>query len=52
MSKKNFCFIPAFERYDEEYTDSQLRELWGITDEEWEYIDSKISAIDGDNNAN
>ena len=27
------------------YSDEQLCELWGITDDEWEYIDSRITSV-------
>ena len=30
---------------DEIYTDERLKKLWGITDEEWKYIDSRICNI-------
>ena len=43
VTKKNFCFVPSLEKYVGEYTDEQLRTLWDISDEEWEYIDSRIS---------
>lgn len=52
ISKKNYCFIPALDRYEGEYTDNQLCKMWGITEEEWNFIDSKIAAIGGDDNGN
>jgi site-specific DNA-methyltransferase (adenine-specific) len=42
ITKKNFCFIPAFEKYKGIYNDELLRKMWGIDDDEWEYIDSRI----------
>lgn len=45
ISKKNFNFVPDLGRYSGEYTDEDLIELWGITKEEWEFIDAKISTI-------
>jgi site-specific DNA-methyltransferase (adenine-specific) len=45
VTKKVFSFIPDFERYEGTYTDAQLRDLWGITNEEWNYIDSRIKDI-------
>lgn len=42
VTKKNFCFIPAFEKYDRKYSDELLRSLWNITDSEWNLIDNKI----------
>ena len=48
MSRKNFCFIPDLETYSEDYTDEMLCKKWGITQEEWEFIDSKIATIGGE----
>lgn len=48
ISKKNYCFIPALDHYQGKYTDAQLCKMWGISDKEWEYIDSRISKIGGD----
>ncbi|HTO16758.1 MAG TPA: Eco57I restriction-modification methylase domain-containing protein [Edaphocola sp.] len=45
VTKRCFGFIPDFEKYDGIYTDKQLCKLWGITDDEWNYIDSRISNI-------
>ncbi len=45
VTRKNFCFIPDLETYEGEYTDARLRKLWSITDEEWQDIDARISAI-------
>ena len=47
VTKKNFCFIPDLGNYQGEYTDNQLCEMWDISSEEWEYIDSRISTING-----
>jgi site-specific DNA-methyltransferase (adenine-specific) len=49
VTKKNFIFIPDLGKYEGVYTDNLLREKWNISDEEWIYIDSRISSI-GDNN--
>lgn len=49
VTKKNFCFIPDLEFYEGEYTDNYLREKWSISDKEWNFIDSRISEIGGDN---
>jgi hypothetical protein len=45
VTKKNFAFIPDLEEYDKLYTDEYLCELWNITTEEWNYIDSRIKNI-------
>ena len=50
VTKKNFVFIPHLEKYDCDFTDEMLIKLWGITEDEWLFIDSKISEIGGDNN--
>jgi site-specific DNA-methyltransferase (adenine-specific) len=42
VTKKVFGFIPDLENYEGIYTDKQLCNLWGITEEEWIYIDSRI----------
>lgn len=52
VTKKNFCFIPDLEIYQGQYTDKMLCEMWGISEEEWSYIDSRIATIGGDDNAN
>lgn len=49
VTKKNFCFIPDLGRYEGEYTDAALCQLWDISDDEWAFIDSKISVIGGEN---
>lgn len=45
VTKKVFGFIPDFDKYEGTYTDQQLCSLWGITDNEWDYIDSRIQDI-------
>ena len=42
VTRKNFAFVPDIGVYREEYSDDLLRDRWGITDDEWTYIDSKI----------
>mgnify|MGYP000085289013 FL=1 len=49
ISKKNYCFIPDLGKYSGQYTDEMLCNMWSITPDEWALIDSKISAIGGDN---
>ena len=48
ITRKNFCFVPDLGKYDRQYTDDYLRNLWDITDEEWNLIKSKIGEIGGD----
>jgi site-specific DNA-methyltransferase (adenine-specific) len=45
VTRSNFQFIPDLGKYEGEYTDKMLIEKWGITDEEWNFIDSKIKNI-------
>jgi putative type III restriction system endonuclease len=52
VTKKNFCFIPDLETYQGQYTDKMLCEMWGISEKEWIYIDSRIATIGGDDNGN
>lgn len=40
--RNKYCFVPALEKYDIKYSDDILRKRWHITDEEWNYIDSRI----------
>ena len=42
VTRKNFAFVPDLGNYIEDITDSYLLERWGISAEEWNYIDSKI----------
>ena len=43
--RNKFCFVPDLAEYSGLYTDDRLRTMWNITDEEWIYIDSRISTI-------
>ena len=42
VTHERFRFVPHFEKYRGNYTDKYLCDLWGITTEEWKYIDYKI----------
>lgn len=46
VTKKNYCFVPDLGKYEGEYTDRLLCEMWGITEDEWAYIDSRITAVE------
>ena len=48
VTKSNFVFIPDLLSYHGRYTDEQLCKMWGITEKEWMYIDSRITNIGGD----
>jgi len=42
VTRQNFCYIPDLGKYKDEYTDEFLAQRWGITKDEWAFIDSKI----------
>ena len=46
VTKDRFHFIPDLGKYEGEYTDKKLIERWGITKDEWIFIDSKIKSIE------
>jgi site-specific DNA-methyltransferase (adenine-specific) len=50
VTRQNFMFVPDIGLYNVTYTDDILRERWGITDEEWEFIDSKIKSVEYQDN--
>lgn len=47
VTKKNYCFVPDLGTYSGVYSDKQLCGMWGITEKEWAYIDSRISDVGG-----
>lgn len=46
ITREKYKFVPHLEKYTIKYTDEYLRNMWNITDEEWEYIDSRIKDIE------
>lgn len=40
-----FRFVPHLGHYEGIYTDEQLRKMWDISDEQWQYIDSRITDV-------
>ena len=50
VTKNNFQFIPDLGKYEGEYTDKILIKRWGITEDEWNFIDSKIKNIGANEN--
>ncbi len=48
FSRRNYMFIPDLGHYEGRYTDEMLCNMWGVTPEEFAYIDSKISDIEVD----
>ena len=51
VTREKFKFVPSMSHYEGEYNDKQLCKLWGITDDEWNFIDSKINEVGGDPDA-
>lgn len=45
VTREKFRFVPSMEHYAGNYTDKALCELWGISSDEYEFIDSKITDI-------
>ncbi len=42
VNSKNYIFVPNMKNYKKEFDDNELRKLFKITKDEWEYIDSRI----------
>ena len=47
VNREKFKFVPDLVHYNGIYTDERLRKMWGITDQEWKLIDSRICNIKG-----
>lgn len=45
VTREKYRFVPYLGNYSGEYTDKMVCDLWGITEEEFAFIDSKISDI-------
>ncbi len=45
VTREKFRFVPHLGKYQGTYTDDYLKNLWNISDEEWEFIDSKITSL-------
>ncbi len=52
VTRENFYFVPDLGRYEGVYTDEMLKERWGITDEEFAFIESRIRNFGEQNNVN
>ena len=46
VTREKYRFVPDLGHYSGVYTDKMLCDMWGISEEEWEFIDSKITAIE------
>ncbi|MCC6686699.1 MAG: Eco57I restriction-modification methylase domain-containing protein [Fimbriimonadaceae bacterium] len=43
ITRSYFRFVPDLGRYEGDITDRQLVEAWGITEDEWSYMDARIA---------
>lgn len=46
VTREKYRFVPHLGKYEGVYTDEMLCKKWNISAEEWEFIDSKITAIE------
>jgi site-specific DNA-methyltransferase (adenine-specific) len=46
VTREKFCFVPDLGTYSGQYNDALLKRRWNITDDEWSFIDSKISTVE------
>lgn len=46
VNKRNFIYVPKIAEYGTIFTDDFLRKRWKITDEQWDYIDSRVQSTD------
>ncbi len=46
VTRDKYRFVPHLGEYTGNYTDEMLCKMWGIDEDEWNYIDSKITAIE------
>lgn len=46
VTREKYRFVPDLGKYKGVYTDEMLCKLWNIAEDEWEFIDSKISTIE------
>lgn len=49
VTRENFYFVPDLGKYEGVYTDELLMKRWGITEEEFAFIESKIRNADETN---
>lgn len=49
ITKERFRFVPNFNKYNIKFSDKYLCGLWGLTESEYEYIDSRIGNTGGKN---
>ncbi len=46
VNRGQFQFVPDMGTYHGTYTDEQLCKMWGISEDEWQIIDSRISDVE------
>ncbi len=46
ITRERFRFVPHLGSYSGEYTDEMLLSMWGITDDEWDYIQTRVGGSD------
>tara|TARA_Y100001958_G_C21243113_1_gene571732 strand:- start:2637 stop:4148 length:1512 start_codon:yes stop_codon:yes gene_type:complete len=44
VTRRNFMFVPDLISYDRKYDDKYLVKKWNISEKDWKYIDSRITA--------
>lgn len=49
VTRENFYFVPDLGKYEGVFTDEMLKERWGITDEEFTFIESRIRNFEEQN---
>lgn len=45
VTREHYRFVPDLGCYSGIYTDERLKKEWGITDEQWDYINSRIKSV-------
>ena len=48
VTREKYKFVPALSHYEGEYTDADLCEMWGLSDDDYALINSKIATITED----
>lgn len=46
VTRENFYFVPDLGKYEGVYTDEMLMKRWGITEEDFAFIESRIRNAD------
>jgi site-specific DNA-methyltransferase (adenine-specific) len=49
ITRQYFYLVPDLGNYEGEYTDEKVCKLFGINEEEWKFIDSKIRTVEVEN---